>query len=125
MVVYKAKLFCRCFAIRALLVTWFCLVSPTKHYFNTSTSFFFCLLSIGRGPSFIARVLNFTLFYQITHSTLFLQPDYDDQEEQNVIKVFPTSRNNKEKSKDGKKYGMQRIDSIINLFFFFLTIFYR
>lgn len=39
-------------------------------------------------------------------NTVFLQPDYDDQEEhQNVIKAFPNSRNNKEKSKDSKKYG--------------------
>lgn len=33
------------------------------------------------------------------------KPDYDDQEEQNVIKAaFPSSRSNKEKSKDNKKY---------------------
>ncbi|XP_066247403.1 uncharacterized protein exp isoform X1 [Euwallacea similis] len=32
------------------------------------------------------------------------KPDYDDQEEQNVIKAFPTSRNHKDKSKDSKKY---------------------
>lgn len=36
-----------------------------------------------------------------------LQPDYDDidDEEENRLKLFPTSRGSKDRSKDNKKYG--------------------
>jgi hypothetical protein len=37
-------------------------------------------------------------------SAIFFQPDYDDIEEENRLKPFPSSRG-RDKAKDNKKYG--------------------
>ena len=37
-------------------------------------------------------------------SAVFFQPDYDDIEEENRLKPFPSSRG-RDKAKDNKKYG--------------------
>jgi len=37
-------------------------------------------------------------------SAIFFQPDYDDIEEENRLKPFPSSRG-RDKIKDNKKYG--------------------
>jgi hypothetical protein len=58
----------------------------------------------------------------IPHSNelrLYFQPDYDDIEEENRLKPFPSSRGT-DKAKDSKKYGTYLIFSalIINVIIF-------
>lgn len=62
--------------------------------------------TFGSYPEPVGSIMTSLLLDVMCHSneSSFLQPDYDDIEEENRLKPFPSSRG-RDKAKDSKKYG--------------------